>query len=684
MTPYRNYAVQAALPGYVEDRYGFGRTGFVRVVDRQVRTVRLALKQAAVIAGTVRSGGAPLAGAVVAIVEERADGPETVTFGLSEADGTYLIDAVPAGASIVRVLADGYRQADAALQVEAGAVYSRDFDLQPAQSSLRFDIMDTDLYYGNSVTLVPDNLLLMLRPRYTVPLAIPDGASLVKSSNTSFIPTGPGDYTFALLITDRQGVCRAAVKTFTARNHPTEAYPSVIPGPSELPLLDDGVVHAVSSGLTVVEPGAPVYLRGWGRDLNLPAPEQFNPAAPGFDIYGNKNGDWLQSAFSFSWQLRDTLGRDRTDLLQGARAQHASFTVPPDAVPGDTYTATLTVTGDADLAGPPADVTITVAAAVGTDSCRACHTDADRTWRASSHAGHEIGCEEGHGPGSQHQGDPAGISVTHWPGLCGQCHEQFAQWQKSRHSDPLAFGHAEVAAPLMRECYKCHYTAGFSRPAESGDFAGYRYPMTTAVPVDTPNIGCDVCHDPHGQGDGNPTGIRTGSAATLCGTCHAEKWQNAVYRADADHIGNGYHWDDYRAYREAGNPHHLADGCVTCHMATDAAATDARGVRTVGGHTLRMRDAGDDRRLNTADDILNIGVCRDCHGQDLATFDRNGFMSAISAKLETLEQQLLQANHEFLPPFQPGKCANCHKGGTLPFSADSADTVLPRSRICMT
>ena len=79
--------------------------------------------------------------------------------------------------------------------------------------------------------------------------------------------------------------------TFTVNNHAPEALPSIIPGPSVLPLLYNGVVYADSRGTVNVRPGDKVYFRGWGRDFNLNSPELFNPAAPMFDIYGNKNGE---------------------------------------------------------------------------------------------------------------------------------------------------------------------------------------------------------------------------------------------------------------------------------------------------------------------------------------------------------------------------------------------------------
>ena len=494
--------------------------------------------------------------------------------------------------------------------------------------------------------------------------------------SNAFTLTIAGNYGISMMLVDHNGVCKKATLVQPMVNYPTESLPAVIPGPSELPLLYNGVLGSTSRGTVGVRPGEQVFVRGWGRDFNLNSPEMFNPDAPMFDIYGNKNGDWSQSAFSFAWSLRDGIGTDMTALLNTTDSENVYFTVPSSAPTGATYTATLTVTGDNGLAGAPADVSVVVETNAGSVTCASCHSSTYETWQETAH----ISCEICHGPGSQHAvaGDKAYITQTHWPGNCGKCHNQFAQWQKSRHSDPLAFGHAEVSFALMGKCYKCHYTAGFIGAVESGqNFSDFEYPMSAGnkVPKDTPNISCDVCHDPHVQTDTNPQGIRTGSAASLCGTCHEKKWQNVIYKASGDETGNAYHWADYTQYQGSGNPHQMVQGCVTCHMAQDIFDSDTYGVRKVGGHTLRMLDVGPDGDPDTADDLLNIGVCLGCH-PGLATFDRNGVRSSNKAKLTTLGNLLKLNNHGFLPPFQPGKCSTCHRGGTLPFINDTETKVL--------
>jgi predicted CXXCH cytochrome family protein len=494
-------------------------------------------------------------------------------------------------------------------------------------------------------------------------------------------------------------------------NFATEAYPSVIPGPSVLPLIyDNGTLFANSSGTPSVLPGEDVYLRGWGRDFNLPSPEMFDAQAFEhdnatwglFDIYGNKNGDWSQSEFSFTWSLRDNFDNDTTYLLSSTDTQNTHFKVPDNATAGDEYIATLTVTGDDGLADAGKEIHIYVASmaprAGSNNTCaNNCHGTIRSIFVSTAHRTvANLDCQDCHGPGSLHipLRDPKYVPVSHWPGICGKCHTQFAEWQKSRHSDPPAFGHAEIASntsySLLVNCYKCHYTDGYIGAVESGLwFSQFEYPLFGTgtpeyIPEDTPNVGCDVCHDPHDQT--NPLGLRTWNKEGYpCQTCHVEKWQNATYTALGDLIENAYHWDDYSQYEGpydnetgTGNPHYQSKACVLCHMANDITDTDSFGVKKVGGHTMKMRDVGADGDPDTGDDLLNIVVCQGCHS-GLTTFDRNGVRTRIKNKLNNLGDLLKANNHEFLPPFQPGKCAKCHRGGTLPFINESSLQVFEKA-----
>jgi hypothetical protein len=96
-------------------------------------------------------------------------------------------------------------------------------------------------------------------------------------------------------------------------------------------------------------------------------------------------------------------------------------------------------------------------------------------------------------------------------------------------------------------------------------------------------IACSVCHDSHSTSQGNPYGLRTGSAGTACDTCHYEKWQIAILEGMAGEVNNGYHYpgQDYSIYAGSNNPHRTTDKCVLCHMSR--AVTDVDGSRREKG-----------------------------------------------------------------------------------------------------
>ncbi len=678
--PYRNYTVSVSLAGYIEGPHGEGRTGFVWVKTGETAYATVPIKKESTIQGQVTSSSVPVPYTIIILTRTPlipSEGDEEFVAGVrADASGNYIFPSVAEGDYFIRAFADSHIvSSNDPITIGTDDLLIKDISLTSDTTSLSYTVTNVRNYYGKSVTFATDIPRPQYNERYLVVTDAPPGTEILDIINNGFLftPTLGGDYTVVSVVTDLNDVVKEDSMTVEMVNHPTEAFPSIIPGPSELPLLYDGVVYADSRGTVSVRPGEKVCFRGWGSDININSPEQFNPAAHMFDIYGNKNGDWSQSAFSFEWSLRDGVGVDQTGLLSATATQNVCFTVPGAASSGDAYIATLTVTGDdaygaGPYAGDPVDISVVVAGFVGNANCTSvCHSATNTTYLNTEHNSNGVDCEDCHGPGSEHNGDISKISMSHWPGVCGQCHDEFAQWQKSRHSDPLAFGHAEISSALIRQCYKCHYTEGFIGAIESGeDFSTFEYPMFTMPPEDTPNVTCDVCHDPHVQSVSNPVGIRTGAAESLCVTCHEKKWQNAIYTAKGDEIENAYHWGDYSQYQGDGNPHKMDKGCVTCHMAQDVTDTDAYGVRKVGAHGMRMRDVGVDGDPGTPDDLLNIPVCQGCH-PGLTDFDRNGFTTEIKTKLDTLANLLKDKNSGFLPPFQPGKCSTCHRGGTLPF-----------------
>jgi hypothetical protein len=693
VTPFRGYQIDVEAGGFIAQS-----TGFVTVEANQETVASVPLKQESTISGQVTDGSLPLAGVVIILGVLEGTPPSEYLVAskavTTDGSGAYNLQNVDEGSYKIVALADDYVRNMADIEAVAGQTHTHDVTLTSGgSSSATADIVLRSSFSGDPLPLptyrgkrayFDSRASTGVEEIYWLKEEVPPGSVpmgqeyyLAQSQVYSFIIPSTGSYVVKLLITDSAGVVATDSISFAAANITPVAVPSVIPGPSELPYLYNNQVYASTSGSTYVPSGSTVYLRGFAVDQTLLSPEEFNPDAPCFDIYETKNGNFSASLFEYEWTLKDKNNTDLTYLLSpSASSENVSFDIPGGTPVGDYFVASLTVTDDELATSDPEEVIITVSALTGA-SCTYCH---ENNYESTGHASAEGGaeCQDCHGLGSVHVSDPDNhpLPSSYWPGVCGQCHIEFAELQKANHTDPLPFGYYEPSEGRLTSCYKCHYTPGYVGAVESGTpFYQFSYPSESLaeIPKDTPNVSCSVCHDPHEASIGNPYGLRTGSAGSACDTCHHEKWHNAILEGLAGEFENGYHYpeEDYTPYLGENNPHRTEDKCVHCHMDETVTITDANGVLKIGGHTLRMRDYGEDQVPGTSDDILNLAACQSvaCH-PGLTDFDRNGFQTAIKTLLIALGDLLKGQNHDFLPSFEPGKCARCHKGGTVPFLND--------------
>ncbi len=697
VTPSRNYQVDVEADGYIKQS-----VGFVTVEANRETVSYVPMKQEATISGTITDGSSPVADVVVILGNYESDGESTYFVAkqstVTGIDGLYSLVNVNEGSYKLVALADDYVKNMVDVAPVAGQNLIRNFSLTWQGSStatasivLRAkyngDPLPLPTYKGKSVYCdgrgSTGAVNFFWLKAEVPPGSIPIGQEyyLGASQVYYFIVPASGNYEVKLFVDDSAGVISSASFAFSAVNVAPEAVASVIPGPSELPYLYNNQVYSSTTGSNFVAADSTVYLRGFGIDINLPSPAEFNPDAPCFDIYENKNGNFSASIFDYSWTLKDKNNTDLSSLLTPSSvSENVSFTVPGGAQAGDYYVASLTVTDDEATVSAPANVTITVANGAFYAACIPCHSATVTSYLATAHASVPGGadCQSCHGPESVHVADPVNkkLSSSNWSGVCGQCHLEFAELQKANHSDPLPFGYYEPSEGRLTSCYKCHYTEGYIGAVEQTaqpfhQFSYFPFTPISVVPKDTPNVSCSVCHDPHEADTGNPYGLRTGSAGTACDTCHYEKWQNAILEGLAGQFENAYHYpgEDYTPFLGANNPHRTAVKCVLCHMNDSLAVTDENGVRKIGGHTMRMRDYGNDQVPETADDILNIAICQACH-PGVTDFNKDNIQTEVKGLLTTLADILKGCNHEFLPANEPGSCARCHKGGTVPFLND--------------
>ena len=578
-----------------------------------------------------------------------------------------------------------------------------------SRNGIRFEIRDAD---GLLLT-DPWSDGEVLRP---TPSSVPG----VSPAVFSFKLPRPGTFMIKMIVTNEQFPAAEDVAEVTVQsvNVAPEAVAKVIAGP-DLPQKTPAARVRASSGLRVVRAGDEVYLAGQGVDVNHASPERYNPDGFAPDLYG-KNHNHRQTQFGFTWELRhtDTSGGRATDVDHLLRSDDTA--APMDgqvvhftaATPG-LYEAVLQVSDNdpyESLTSEPASVAILVvdddAHQDGT-ACESCHAERVKNYRRTAHNELGVGCDSCHGPAAEHleadsdaQLKRVTQSVSREAGVCGQCHTEYPEWEKSRHSDGLPFGHLEVAAPLRVQCGKCHFARTFETAVEAASTAGLEFhdidyksriagigplmPDHTMAPESgEAGVTCVACHAPHDAVRGKSAGLRTESAGALCQTCHEEKWQNTILEATAGEVGNGFEYpgEDYDVF----NPHRTDGKCVACHLGDANRTLDVRHVRAVGGHTLRMRDAGgnavlggfgprpndaSDKNPDETDDVLHLEACRDCHG-DVESFDVNGRQSEIHARWQELGRLLEAANAGVLPGVRPGdKCATCHRGGTQPFDDD--------------
>jgi hypothetical protein len=130
-----------------------------------------------------------------------------------------------------------------------------------------------------------------------------------------------------------------------------------------------------------------------------------------------------------------------------------------------------------------------------------------------------IGCENCHGPGSEHAMGPTPqeIDITLEAGVCAQCHDEpwrhnkVAQWENSVHSEALwSNSFAQGAAAQnnsLQNCIRCHDAKGYV------NFTKNRTTNTTGmVSGSHAKITCQTCHDPHGNM--NTASLRTSPSSS--------------------------------------------------------------------------------------------------------------------------------------------------------------------------
>jgi hypothetical protein len=365
-------------------------------------------------------------------------------------------------------------------------------------------------------------------------------------------------------------------------------------------------------------------------------------------------------AVSYAWELVPPPGSGAT--LDDGAAASPSFS--PDVLGEYSVRATVQRTGGGTTV---ATRTIRAAAFAGAAACGACHVAHAAPVAESAHGVFAESCEECHGPGDGHDGDPRRIGVSLRPAVCARCHDGSVASDRASEYALSAHGNAPPGFLIGRPgCARCHTTAGF--------LASVRGEDAPALGEGTPGPTCAACHDPHAR---NPAltrlfgatplasgGAYDGGRAAACLVCHQGDVADPAAHAaaggrfpcavQADMLaarggveyglafGGSFHGTTvFRRQAFTGDPDDpdTPDACVVCHMAP--------GGGTLGGHTMRLRAS--------SVTVLATGNCDRCHA-GLDTFDfkigrdfdgngvRDGVQTEVRGLLERVWQAIAAAN----------------------------------------
>jgi hypothetical protein len=250
-----------------------------------------------------------------------------------------------------------------------------------------------------------------------------------------------------------------------------------------------------------------------------------------------------------------------------------------------------------------------------------------------------IGCENCHGPGSEHAlggGDTNKIEISYKAAVCGSCHDEpwrhhyYAEWEHSLHSEAVFEGRNVADSLRFRtanDCNRCHDGESFIQYTKN-----FKGPLNTSL-ADQEMITCQTCHDPHGattseyqlrKPSTNSDTLGSGHTYSslgngrICVDCHKSRRTASTYvlnKVTSSTWGpHGSTQGDVLMGKNAatfnslpyvnGSHKNISDGCVGCHMyATTDTGTVTRD--KVGGHSTNMK--------YTATNFDFVNPCLGCH-----------------------------------------------------------------------
>jgi molybdopterin-binding protein len=292
-----------------------------------------------------------------------------------------------------------------------------------------------------------------------------------------------------------------------------------------------------------------------------------------------------------------------------------------------------------------------------------------------------IQCENCHGPGGNHKGDPTKIGTSFTSGSCNQCHNDGHFHIKG--AQPHTAAHANAgpitAANGRAECARCHSPAGFVDFSKGVEADQQRNQVG--------EIGCATCHDPHDSTNfaqlrfvnevkNAPVEVTDAALSAVCMECHnarntaenivTETPQFPHYSAAAEALNDAGGYDfgvtipnsphgkvvGKSAVKEADGTDmfggQVPGSCVYCHMYTTPGGN--RNAKEVNGQEVEVTDPGHNQvgshsfaMVSEDGTVQNLAACKDCHADITAStltatadYDGNGTVEGVQDEIKGL------------------------------------------------